>query len=123
MDSAIIRPLTEADILEMFGRTLPKTCRGWAVEYEGKLAAIAGVVMEPSLMLAFSEIKPDLAASRFTIWRIATKLWNNIKGLGFRDLYAIASPYTPGAPAFLERLGFTPYEKSARGEIFKWVIQ
>lgn len=121
MDNRVhIRPLVAMDILKMFGFPLQQTCQGFAVEMDGKLAAIAGVMIQRPLMIAFSIIRPGLEVSPRLIWRTALELWEKIKGLGYPVLYAIASPDIPGAPAFLERLGFTHIEHGVRGDIFKW---
>lgn len=123
MDSEVaIRPLEPQDIRAFYPQGLPQTVKGWAVDYRGELACIAGVIFQKPLMIAFSQVRPGLDVSRRLIWRTALELWENIKGLGYPTLYAIADPGLPGAPALLRRLGFIQIESGVRGEVFKWQI-
>lgn len=116
-----IRGLTEADIMAFYGHPLKSTVRGWAVYWNNELVAICGVTMGPGVMVAFSDIKPDVVAPKVTVWRVALQMMERIKALNLSTFYAVASPKLPGAPAFLVRLGFKHIESSARGEVFQWV--
>lgn len=122
-DPVIIRPIKSDDILAFYGHGLRRTVKGWAVDYNGDLAAICGVTIGRGPVVAFSEIRPGLDVPKITVWRTAKKLMQNIEDQGFKMVFALASPKLPGAPAFLERLGFVHDESSARGEVYKWVIQ
>lgn len=123
MDNVEIRPITQADIIEMNGQPLRHTVQGWSIYKDNELAAICGVTFGRGVMIVFSDIKPDVVAPKVTIWRTALKLLDKIRGLNISTVYAVASPKWPGAPAFLERLGFEHVESSVRGEIFRWRIQ
>lgn len=118
-----IRPITSQDILAFYGHGLRETVRGWSVYLDGELAAICGITIGHGIMVAFSEVKPGLEVPKITIWRTANDLMDRIKTLGYKRFFAVASPSIPGAPAFLERLGFIHVESSVRGEVFKWEIQ
>ena len=123
MDKPLIRPLTEADLKDFYGKNLPRPCRGWAVDYHGKLAAIVGVTIMPTLMLAWSDVKPDVVAPPKVVYKTAQRLMIKIKELGYPVVYAVASYDIKTAPAFLKRLGWTHLESSARGEVFVWQTQ
>ena len=123
MDEPLIRPLREQDIREFYKDGLPRACRGWAVEYRGQVACIVGVTIMPTLMLAWSDVKPDVRASKRLIFETAKKLMINIEGLGYPVIYAVANPDILTALGFLTRLGWEHIETSARGEVFRWVKQ
>jgi hypothetical protein len=123
MDKPVIRPLTEADIIDFYGKNLPRPCKGFAVDYQGRLACIVGVTITPTLMLAWSDIKPDVVAPHRVVWQTAKELMKRVEGLGFTTLYAVASYDIKTAPAFLKRLGWKHIESSARGEVFTWQIR
>jgi len=120
MDKPVIRPLTEDDIRDFYGKNFPHHTRGWAVDHNGKLACIVGVSITPSLILAWSDVKPDVVASKRLVWETAKQLMIKLKDLNYPVIYAVAEHHITGAPAFLKRLGWTHIESSARGELFKW---
>ena len=120
MDRPVIRPITADDLIAFYGKGMPKPGRGWAVDVNGKLAAIVGVTIMPTLMLAWSDIKPDVVASPRVVYETAVRLMIKIRDLGYPVVYAVASHDIKTAPAFLKRLGWTHLESSARGEVFTW---
>lgn len=122
MDDIEIRPSTPDDVRSFFP-TLKTTVRAWSIWYKGELSCVAGVAFTPSLMLAFMQIKEGVEAPKMTIWRCTKIVWENIKSLGFKRLYAMANPKLWTAPQYLERLGFKHIESSARGEVYLWQIQ
>ena len=123
MGKPVIRPITEDDLRDFYGKTLPRPSRGWAIDYNGKLAAIVGVTIMPTLMLAWSDVKPDVVASPRVVYDTALRLMLKIRDLGYPVVYAVASYDIKTAPAFLKRLGWKHIESSARGEVFQWVIR
>lgn len=120
MDKPIIRPLKEADIIAFYGRNFGQHCRGWAIDYKGALAAIVGVTILPTLMLAWSDIKPEVKASPRVTYETAKLIMRKISELRYPVIYAVASYDLKNAPAFLHRLGWEFMEDSARGRIFRW---
>lgn len=121
-DRVKIRGATRADIDAFYDGKLTKTVRAWVVEIDGELAAVAGVIREPLVMIAFSSMKPGLDVSKITIWKTALRLWDNIRALGY-PVRAIAHPEIPGSAAFLERLGFLHIKSSPIGEVYQWTRQ
>ncbi len=113
----IIRPLNMRDIKEFYPDKKPeRAVRGWAAEYDGRLACIAGVTrVNPYDLLAFSDVMQGIQAPRLTVWRTAVKLFGNIKSLGL-DVIADPNCNIGRAPEFLKRLGF--YE--INGGLYKW---
>lgn len=120
--NVVIKPAQRTDIIEIFGRTLPRRCRAWSVFVDEELVGIAGVMQQPALMLAFSEIKRGVKVSDRTVYETALILWRKILSLGYPAMYAVASPKYPNASVFLKRLGWEHIESSARGEIYRWQI-
>lgn len=120
MDDPIIKPLTQADVVAFYGKNNVFHCRGWGIHYQGKLAAIVGVTFMPNLMLAWSDIMPDVKASPRLVYATAKLMMEKIKELNYPIVYAIADVRIDTAPAFLKRLGWTHIESSARGNIFSY---
>lgn len=120
MDRPVIKPLTEEAVIEFYGKNYAKHCRGWAIHYGGQLAAIVGVTILPTLMLAWSDIKPDVTASPRVVYETAKLLMIKISELGYPVVYAVAEHGVKTAPGFLKHLGWEHMESSARGEIFRW---
>jgi len=118
-----IKPATRHDIKEFYGDKMRDTCRAWSAFYDGKLVCIGGVSITRNLMLVFMEMRTQSEVPKMTIWRGALHVWEKIKALNYPVMYAVADPKLSTAPAFLERLGFEHIESSARGEIYRWVIQ
>src|SRR4051812_31439157 len=114
MDKPIILPLTEEAIREFYGQNYGQHCRGWAIHYRGKLAAIVGVTILPTLMLAWSDIKPDVKAPPRVVYETAKLLMIKISELGYPVVYAVASYDLKNAKAFLHRLGWEFIEDSPR---------
>ena len=121
MDNIVIRPLTEADILDFYKACLPKPCRGWAIDYNGYLVAIVGVTIG-DVMLAWSDIRKGVRIPPRVIWETAQILMGKISDLRYPMIYAVAKKEIKTAPAFLRRLGWVHTESGSRGEIFLWQI-
>ncbi len=120
-DTPVIRPLTEADIHDFYGKNFPRPCRGFAIDYKGKLAFITGVTIMPTLFLAWADVKPGVVCPTKVVWKTSLELMKRINGLGYPVIYTIANYDLKNAPAFLHRLGWEWIEDSARGKVFRWV--
>lgn len=115
-DDITIRPATSDDILLFNKEPFQQTVRAWVVEYKGDTACIAGVArIDARTLLAFSHLAEGVKVPDITVWRTALRLFGKIKNIG---LPVIADPdkNIPGAPRFLERLGFYPIE----GGLFRY---
>ncbi|MFA7333353.1 MAG: hypothetical protein WC130_03570 [Kiritimatiellia bacterium] len=119
-DEYVIRDATRDDMTAICGKRTGATFRAWAVEKNGTLVAVGGVVYGKPLIIGFSRIAAGAEMKPQTVWRLTRKLWNNVMALGHPVIYAIADPDLPTAPAFLERLGFKHIESDVRGEIYEW---
>lgn len=115
----MIRAATKQDVDSFYGGTMGHTMRAWAVDLDGELVAIAGVIRQPLVMIAFSSMKQGLDVGKLTIWKTALQLWGHIMALGY-PVRAIAHPDIPGSGAFLERLGFDFMQNSPAGEVYQW---
>lgn len=74
----------------------------------------------PTLIFAWSDIKPDVVATKRLVWETAKQLMIKLKELNYPVIYAIAEHRIKGSAVFLKRLGWQHIESSARGELFKW---
>lgn len=114
-----IRPLTEADVLTVNdGNPCDRTLRGFAIEYNGKLAAVAGLMYDHGRMVFFSDIKEDVEAPKITIWRISKEIVRRIKEWNLTS-YAGANQKKENSEQYLKRLGFTFADEIGGIRIFK----
>lgn len=95
-----IRPAIASDFEAVCKQKPHVSVRAFTVLREGEPVAIAGITLEPSKFIAFSDIKEGTTAPKMTIWKIAKKLTELIRQLG---LPAIASTKNG---KFLESVGF-----------------
>ena len=119
-DRVEIRPATRHDIKEFYGDSMRESCRAWSAFYDGELVSIGGVAITRNLMLVFMDMRLDCEAPDITIWRSSLEIWENIIGLGYNILYAVADNNMLTAPAFLERLGFEQIGFDEGKRIFRW---
>lgn len=119
----VIKPVNEAELKEFAaGRKPDCTVQGWSIWLDGKLVGIAGVSVSRKVIMAFSEFtKEALSIHKKAIWRTAMVLWDNIRSLGYKILYAVADPALPGASVLLKRLGFQHIQSNSAGEVYRWV--
>lgn len=95
-----IRPATASDIHEFYGRTTASSLRALAIEWNGGLAGIAGVTIEPNGFTFFSDMKPGIYPPKITIWRVAREIMEWVKTLRLPVGASTDNPH------FLDRLGF-----------------
>lgn len=100
-----IRPSTMADIEAFNKGPAERTARAFSVFRDGELVAIAGVTIEPSRIVAFSDIKEGVSAPKTTVWRTAKELLKRIQGFNL-PIVAISSQNINNSDRFLECLGF-----------------
>lgn len=117
----VIRPATAEDIEALYAGRLTKTVRAWAVDYRGKLACLAGIMIEQNRLTAFSEMVHDIAAPRSLIWKTAQKLVELITASG-APLLVVADDKHPNSFLFLKRLGFRFLEHRDGKDYFAWPI-
>lgn len=103
-DVETFHKMQEADPEHSHTHILENTIRAWAVEKDGELACIAGIIYGKDYFEAFSDIAPNLVAPKRTIWKYAKILAENIKAT---KLPVIAfCRENPDSGKFLESLGF-----------------
>lgn len=117
MDNIEIKPLKQADLIDFYNEGLQKHSKGWSIYYKDELVAIVGISIQPTIIIAWSDIKPVKIPKRVVL-QTAIVLMDKFKNLGYPTIYAIAKPELKGAPAFLTYLGWEHIESSARGELF-----
>lgn len=122
-DNITIRPATRADIALLLGPDYDRTMRAFVADLDGVPACIAGLEKHHGVMVGFSTISPHVVigenVTKLLVWRTAKKLLKELQNTGY-PFIVVASRKMPGAPAFLERLGFTYSHTSGDGEIYKW---
>lgn len=117
-----IRPATIGDILDFYGFYLPYSSKTWAIDYDGELAAIAGVQFCDRTAIAFGHIDEEVDAPDMAVFRAAKEIMKKIAELGI-EVKAICDQDTyPNAHKFLKKLGFAREGVSSMGEVFTWPI-
>jgi len=110
MTDIIIRDATPADIkvFSLFNDNpkyiLLNTIKAWVVEKDGKLACIAGVKFCQGYNEAFSDVVPNLRASKKQILKYAKILANKMKELNI-PIVTIPTE-NPDSSRFLMAVGF-----------------
>lgn len=122
MNKFEIRTATANDYREIYGINPPFSLRAWSVFIDGKLSGIAGATFTSHLMIAFSRKADGAKASKRLIWEISQALMEKIKGIGAKEIVAIADSDYPCSGAFLERLGFRWVDSGPSGEIYKCTV-
>ena len=104
----------------MFYNKLPHySTRSWAFEYNGRLAAIAGVQYTPQNFMVFSDVMGGIEIPKMTMWRGALEVFGEIKKLN-KPLTAICTGEFINSGNFLKRLGFELYSIQDGQEVYQW---
>ena len=98
----VFRPATREDI-DNFYPEATQTFKAIVAELDGKPLGIGGIYYSNGTPVAFSKTLPELEKYPFTIARGAKMV---MEFIGDKDCVAFADESLPGAPEFLERLGF-----------------
>ena len=106
MTKAEIRPATAQDAELFYGKRPIKTMRGYVAIVDDKPIGIGGIYYEAGVMIAFSEMKPEIRNRKRDIARMARMLVGLYDKIG--TVYAAANKDEPTAPRLLEKLGFVP---------------
>jgi len=114
-----VRTSSENDILSFFGVLPPYATKSWSIDYDGELAAIAGVQYTPTNVLVFSDIKKNLDVPNITIWRGTLEVFDKIKALN-KPLVAVCTGEFLNSGAYLKRLGFNFFGYEDDMEVYQW---
>lgn len=102
MTAPEIRPATARDFVAFYGAPPATTVRAYVADLDGDILGIAGISFHGSLLIAFSDIKPEMRKFPITIMRGARKVLDMTRA----PILAYPDPDIEGAPRLLERLGF-----------------
>lgn len=109
-----IRPLKKSDLGEF--DSMGFTVRGYAVELDGKVIGIAGVLHTRPLQ-AFGQIKDELRKYPKTIMKVI-KMFKSILESYDMPVYAIACKKEYNSTKVLERIGFEFSHKNEQGRFY-----
>ena len=112
--SPVIRPASRADVIALNGKSFDASFRGIAVEIDGKVVGIAGVMHTPSLQF-FSQFSEELRAYPNSLI-MAARMMKEILGQYSSPVYSIADENVDSSIRFLEHIGFEHYE----GRVYRW---
>jgi hypothetical protein len=114
-----IRTITKADILKFNnGEPYSNSLRGLAVERDGELLAIAGV-MHSAYLQVFSSMTDEMRKYPIMILKTAKRLLQIMESYN-QPLYALASDDEPTSEQFLKHLGFELFNINEDGRYFVW---
>lgn len=109
-----VRFATRDDLVQWFG-AVPATMRALVAERDGQVLAIAGISTMDDHVQAFSAYRPEMAAHRFTMARMARRFAAMLSEVTVPVL-AVCSKVEPTAPDLLARMGF---EGHGPGEVWR----
>lgn len=114
-----IRTITKADILQFNnGEPYSNSLRGLAVERDGELLAIAGV-MHSAYLQVFSSMTDEMRKYPIMILKTAKRLLQIMETYN-QPLYALASEDEPTSEQFLKHLGFKFLNENEDGRYYIW---
>jgi N-acetylglutamate synthase-like GNAT family acetyltransferase len=109
-------PATQETVRAAYGlETPPRSVRAIAAEKDGEVIGCAGVYLHDGVRIMFSDLGPELRARPKWIIRGWRRLMEMVQASDIPVL-AAADEDIPGAPAFLEHLGFQHVE----GRLYRW---
>lgn len=111
----LIRPITKADVFAYRGEPYSASFRGLAVELNGEIVGVAGVLHTPVLQ-AFSNIRDELRKYPKTLVLAARKFREILAQYDDSPIYAIANENEKNAPGYLEYVGFEHYHDG----VYRW---
>jgi len=112
------RPATRSDALRYYGRDPVATFRGYVAERGGEIIGIGGVYYDLGVPVVFTEMSPEMAASKKDCARGARLMVSYLDSLDIPVVYAVADTNYTTAPYLLAKLGFVPTGRmSERGEL------
>lgn len=113
-----IRPLNKADIISFRGESYDNSIRGIAIEKNGKLLAIAGV-MHTSPLHAFSSVIDDDIKNYPRVVVKAVREFKEILHSYSSPIYAMRNGKEESSSRFLKYVGFV----HVKDEVYRWLTQ
>ena len=110
----LIRQARRSDVIDMNGKYYKESFSGYAVELDGKVIGIAGLLHSNPAQVV-SDMKDEMRKYPKTIIRMARIIRDMITETPY-PVYATPSPYESNARRMLEYVGFKPFLKG----IYKW---
>lgn len=111
-----LRPATAEDLRAFYGKAPPFTCRAVVGVVDGKPVGIGGIGYAGSYRAFFCDLKPEARRYKVAIVKAARVVLSMATGRTF----AAASPDEPGAPRWLERMGFQRIGSGPAGQVYEW---
>lgn len=112
----VARPATAEDIAAFYPEGLAHTVRAWAMDMDGEVVGLGGIVYRPGDAYLFSVIRPALRKHPRAMVRAA---WAFLAEHG-ESLPAFADPQEPGSARFLAFLGFRFVAPTAVADAYCW---
>jgi len=110
----VIRPIRKNDVIAYRGKMYNESFRGLAVELDGEVIGIAGVLHTPVLQ-AFSMIKDEMRKYPKSLVK-AAQYFRTILAEYDSPVYAKPSPDEKNPERYLEYVGF----KRFNGSLYEW---
>lgn len=117
-----IRPASPDDIIEFYGYSPKRTQRAFSVLEDGQIIAIAGVYIDTSRLVLFSDISDAINKDEYRYRKAFIQFFRKLKEIISRyqlPVQAMADPGTPKSCDLLKHMGF---EEIING-IYQWQPQ
>jgi len=114
-----IRPLTTADIVAVRGAPLRESIKGIAVDFDGELAVIAGLVHTIPLQVISVIVNQDIRLCRRVALPIRKAFMGILEEYSEFPIYAVPDDKYPTPEVFLKFFGFEQIKEG----VYQWKIQ
>ena len=110
----LIRALKRQDVIDMYGRTVWASMRGFTAELEGRVIGVAGIAFAKPLQCfcALDDEMKDHPREIVKAVRIVRELLNDVD----LPVYATPDEYETTADQFLKHVGFVPISEG----MYQW---
>lgn len=119
MKKVEIAEATQEDIESFYGTPFDYSSYTFAAKLEGRTIGLAGVYLDGSERIAFSDMKEELRSRKKDIIRLSRANMCAIRQRA-KSVIAIANPKEPTSQTLMKHLGFEHIGTTHFGEAYKW---
>lgn len=119
----ILRDATIEDYQITHAEPLENSVRAWALEVNGELCGLGGVVLVKGAYTIFIKLRADMRVSKAILVKALKEGWKRISQMKFVNLYAIKEEGSKTAENLFRKFGFEDKEDSEHGRVYIWRAQ
>lgn len=109
-----IRPATEDDLMNFYGKMPPTTVRAIVAVRDGVVECVAGITVQEKILIAFSDTRTT--ANKKTIWQTARRM---VEWMRKYNPTVLLTPEQMQSDKFLKKLGFTHFGEKYEMNIYR----